>query len=127
MLVALPQNSKLRLKEFVNAGSADVLVRNACVAREDFRGNSRPLIVRATRSVRTRTSALPAWGNFITFEAKPVLVVDNFDGLTICPVPEGPNVYRTSIGKVVKAPEERNILFSKHIPLLQSGKNLAAT
>lgn len=30
----------------------------------------------------------------------------------LCAVPQGPNVYRNKIGNIVKAPEERNILFS---------------
>ena len=68
---ALPQNSKLQMKELANAGSAGVLARTACVAREDFRGKSGLAIVRAARSVRTGTSALPARSDFITFEAKP--------------------------------------------------------
>jgi hypothetical protein len=68
--IALLQNSKLQMKELANAGSAGVLALTACVAREDFGGKSGLPIVRAARSVRTRTSALPARGDFITFEAK---------------------------------------------------------
>src|SRR6266542_2918894 len=60
----------------VNAGNADVPVRTACGSTlKSLKGSEPPTKIRAARSVRTRTSALPAIGCSFqmrtTFCAKP--------------------------------------------------------
>src|SRR5713226_1419144 len=69
--------------EIVVTGNAGALARKTCIARSDFRSvaDRRVRALRASRSMRTRASALPATGHALKSQIGPLLVFQKIDAI----------------------------------------------